>query len=113
MRDVGKAGQQIGVRYGAGDALEALALARVIAGETPGCPFEAKLAAAHVAQRNDVWYGDAEPGSLDLAAALWWRGWPRMAMRWERPTAAWWRNTMADCTQLLAAVVLAPRLQAG
>lgn len=56
--------------------MEALALARVIAGETPGCGFEAKLAVAHVAQRNAVWYGDAEPGALDLAAALWWSRWP-------------------------------------
>jgi len=56
--------------------MEALALARIIAGETPGCSFEAKLAVAHVAQRNAVWYGDAEPGAWDLAAALWWRRYP-------------------------------------
>ena len=52
-------------------------LAHVIAGETGTiCGLEAKLAVAHVAQRNDVWYGDAEPGALDLAAALWWSRWP-------------------------------------
>lgn len=53
--------------------LAALALARIIAGEAPGCPLEAKLAVAHVAQRNDVWYGSAEPTALDWYVALNWQ----------------------------------------
>ena len=51
----------------------ALALAAVIAGEAPGCPLEAKLAVAHVYQRNAVWYGSAEPTALDLFVALNWQ----------------------------------------
>lgn len=50
-----------------------LALARIIAGEAPGCPFDAKLAVAHVHSRNSVWYGDAEPTALDLFVALRWQ----------------------------------------
>lgn len=53
--------------------LAALALAAVIAGEAPGCPLEAKLAVAHVAQRNAVWYGSAEPTALDWYVALNWQ----------------------------------------
>ncbi len=59
-----------------------LQLARVIAGETPGCPIEAKLAVAHVAVNRveqgmvehllDGWFGDADPTSIDLAIALYW-----------------------------------------
>ena len=56
--------------------LAALALAAVIAGEAPGCPIDAKLAVAHVAQRNDVWYGSAEPTALDLFVALNWQQYP-------------------------------------
>jgi len=56
--------------------LAALALAAVIAGEAPGCPLDAKLAVAHVAQRNDVWYGSAEPTALDLFVALNWQHYP-------------------------------------
>ena len=54
-------------------------LARVIAGETPGCPWDAKVAAAHVhANRLEAgieggWFGDAEPGMDDWLAATWWR----------------------------------------
>ena len=50
--------------------IASLALAAIIAGEAPGCPFEAKLAVAHVAQRNPVWYGNAEPTASDILAAL-------------------------------------------
>lgn len=66
--------------------LIALELARVIAGETPGCPVEAKLAVAHVAANRleqgvvenllDGWFGDAEPTATDLAVALWWNSFP-------------------------------------
>lgn len=34
-----------------------LELARIIAGETPGCPLQAKIAVGHVHSRNEVWYG--------------------------------------------------------
>lgn len=54
----------------------ALELARVIAGETPGCPVEAKLAVGHVHSRNMVWYGDADPKPVDLIVALTWQNWP-------------------------------------
>jgi hypothetical protein len=52
-------------------------LARVVAGETPGCSFEAKVAAVQVAMnRVDAgivggWFGDADPGPLDVMAVLW------------------------------------------
>ena len=58
----------------------ALELARVIAGETPGCPVEAKLAVAHVAANRveqgivayplEGWFGDADPEPIDLVVAL-------------------------------------------
>jgi hypothetical protein len=61
-------------------------LARVIAGETPGCSVEAKLAVAHVAANRveqgivehplDGWFGDADPKPIDLIVALHWRGTP-------------------------------------
>jgi hypothetical protein len=53
--------------------LLALALARIIAGEAPGCDITAKLAVAHVHSRNAVWFGDAEPTALDLYVALHWQ----------------------------------------
>jgi hypothetical protein len=62
--------------------LIALIFARVIAGETPGCPVEAKLAAAHVAANrlemglNGGWYGDADPKAIDVAVALYWQRFP-------------------------------------
>jgi len=56
--------------------IASLALAAIIAGEAPGCPFEAKLAVAHVAQRNPIWYGNAEPTAGDLLAALTWAQYP-------------------------------------
>ena len=69
-----------GPRQGKGHYLStliaSLALAAIIAGETPGCPFEAKLAVAHVAQRNPVWYGNAEPTASDRLAALTWSQYP-------------------------------------
>lgn len=54
----------------------ALELARIIAGEAPGCPIDAKLAVAHVASRNSVWFGDADPALVDLLVALKWQDWP-------------------------------------
>lgn len=69
-----------GPRQGKGHYLStliaSLALAAIIAGEAPGCPFEAKLAVAHVAQRNPIWYGSAEPDTADLLAALTWAQYP-------------------------------------
>jgi len=62
--------------------LIALELARVIAGETPGCPVEAKLAVAHVAaNRIEVgikggWFGDADPQPIDTAVARLWDRFP-------------------------------------
>ena len=53
--------------------LLALALARIIAGEAPGCPIDAKLAVANVHSRNAVWFGDAAPTALDLYVAMHWR----------------------------------------
>lgn len=53
--------------------LLALQLARIIAGEAPGCDLDAKLAVAHVHSRNPVWYGDAEPTALDVFVALRWQ----------------------------------------
>jgi hypothetical protein len=51
--------------------------ARVVAGETPGCAWPAKVAAAQVMLNREAagmdggWYGDAEPGPLDVLAVLW------------------------------------------
>lgn len=51
-----------------------LALAAIVAGETPGCPFEAKAAAVQVASNRAAagieggWFGEAEPGPLDVLA---------------------------------------------
>lgn len=62
--------------------LSILALARVIAGETTGCPLEAKVAVAHVhanrIERNIAggWFGDADPTTADMAVALVWRELP-------------------------------------
>lgn len=53
-------------------------LARVIAGETPGCGFDAKVAAAWVYENrleagiDGGWFGDAEPTLDDWLAAIWW-----------------------------------------
>ena len=50
-------------------------LARIIAGETPGCGLQAKFAVAHVYHnRLDAgieggWFGDADPDQADVAAA--------------------------------------------
>lgn len=54
----------------------AMELARIIAGETPGCPLPAKLAVGHVHARNSVWYGDRAPSAVDLWVALTWNDWP-------------------------------------
>lgn len=62
--------------------LAALALASVVAGETPGCAIEAKVAAVQVAQnRMDAgidggWFGWAEPGSGDVLAVRTAHLWP-------------------------------------
>lgn len=50
-------------------------LARIIAGEAPGCPMEAKIAVAHVwynrieAGIEGGWFGDRDPTAEDLIAA--------------------------------------------
>jgi len=52
-------------------------MARIVAGETPGCSFHAKVAAVQVAANRAEagitggWFGDAEPGPLDLMAVTW------------------------------------------
>ena len=62
--------------------LAILALARIIAGETTGCPVDAKFAVAHVYNNRleqgviGGWAGDADPTAADLAVALVWRQWP-------------------------------------
>lgn len=54
-----------------------LALARIVAGETPGCPFVAKVAAVQVFENRQVagieggWYGDADPLAEDWLAVRW------------------------------------------
>lgn len=47
-----------------------LELARILAGETPTCPIEAKVSAAYVWEENKVWYGNSEPTALDLYVAF-------------------------------------------
>lgn len=62
--------------------LLALELARVLAGETPGCDVEAKIAAAHVFANRQAagivggWFGDGEPTAMDIAVALTWNEFP-------------------------------------
>ena len=52
-------------------------LAWVVAGETPGCPWPAKVALVQVASNRAEagieggWFGWAEPGPLDVLAARW------------------------------------------
>lgn len=68
------------------ELLIALQLARVIAGETPGCSLEAKLAVAWVAdnrvrqsvvqQWDEGWYGNADPEHVDVVIALIWPALP-------------------------------------
>jgi len=56
--------------------VRAFELASVIAGETPTCSLEARIAVAHVYQVNDTWYGYAQPQALDWYAALYWERYP-------------------------------------
>ncbi len=62
--------------------LTALELARVLSGETPGCPIDAKIAVAQVWQaRQDAgivggWFGYDDPTTTDMAVALTWQAWP-------------------------------------
>ena len=66
--------------------LIALQLARMIAGEAPGCSLEAKLAVAWVADNRvqqgivqewrEGWYGDRDPETIDVVVALLWRSIP-------------------------------------
>lgn len=57
--------------------LALLALAWIIAGETPGCSWDAKVAAAQVYANRQAagieggWFGWSEPGPLDALAAQW------------------------------------------
>lgn len=63
--------------------LLALELARVMAGEAPGCPV-GQVAVAQVWENRTAagieggWYGDADPTATDLAVALTWQTWPDM-----------------------------------
>ena len=54
----------------------AMELARIIAGETSGCPVAAKIAVGHVHSRNVTWYGNANPTGVDVIIALTWNSWP-------------------------------------
>ena len=62
--------------------LAAIELAYVLAGETPGCPVDAKVAVAQVyharidAQIVGGWFGWDDPTTTDLAVALTWQAWP-------------------------------------
>ncbi len=53
----------------------ALAMARVLAGETPGCEIEAKIGVMNVMQNRTAagieggWFGDAAPTGADVAVA--------------------------------------------
>lgn len=55
----------------------AASLAVIVAGETPGCPFDAKVAAVQVAANRDAagieggWFGAAEPTRDDWLAVEW------------------------------------------
>ncbi|MBK8211565.1 MAG: hypothetical protein IPK78_18065 [Rhodospirillales bacterium] len=57
-------------------SIAALALAVIVAGETPGCPFVAKAAAVQVASNrveagiDGGWYGAGEPGLDDWLAVM-------------------------------------------
>lgn len=59
-----------------GELLSALALAVIVAGETPGCGFEAKAAAVQVASNRAEagivggWFGRGEPTADDWLAVL-------------------------------------------
>ena len=59
-----------------------LLLARIIAGEAAGCPFEAKIAVAHVYENRmeagieGGWFGDAEPTTDDWLAVQWYTSFP-------------------------------------
>lgn len=62
------------------ELLIVLQLARIIAGEAPGCSMEAKLAVAKVADNRvtqevvrewrDGWYGDRDPETIDVVVAM-------------------------------------------
>lgn len=55
--------------------IAALALARILAGETPGCTVATKIAVANVAMNRTEagirggWFGDADPTAADVAVA--------------------------------------------
>ena len=54
-----------------------LGLAAIVAGETPGCPWPAKVAAVQVFDNRTAagieggWFGQAEPGPADVLAVQW------------------------------------------
>lgn len=81
-----------------------LELARIMAGETPGCTLDAKIAVGHVHSRNTVWFARATPTAMDWYAALTWQDYDdpthgagylihpadRKNMPWlKKQTAAW------------------------
>lgn len=59
------------------ELISAMALAAILAGETPGCPFEAKAAAVQVATNraeagiDGGWFGAGEPTLDDWLAVRW------------------------------------------
>jgi hypothetical protein len=63
-------------------ALILASLAWIVAGETPGCPLPAKIAAVQVYTNRQAvgitggWFGWAEPGPVDVLAVRTARWWP-------------------------------------
>lgn len=64
------------------EMIAALALAVILAGETPGCPFEAKVAAVQVMENRAAagieggWFGHGEPTLDDWLAVQYAADWP-------------------------------------
>lgn len=62
--------------------LAVMTLAAILAGETPGCSLEAKIAGAQVYENrlaagiSGGWFGQAEPQRIDVTAALVAPMWP-------------------------------------
>lgn len=60
-----------------GELLSALALAAILAGETPGCPFDAKVAGVQVMENREAagivggWFGEGTPTADDWLAVRW------------------------------------------
>ncbi len=65
-----------------GEFVSVLALAAILAGETPGCAFDAKIAAVQVMENRTAagieggWFGRGEPTVDDWLAVQWASDWP-------------------------------------